>query len=322
MSQNVVKYTLIFLKEAVLLMQSKLIHGILNLKKEKNAVILAHYYAPGEVQEIADYVGDSFYLAKAAKSTDADIIVFCGVSFMGESAKILNPEKKVLMPDITADCAMAHMASREKILEMREKYTDLSVVCYINSTAELKCLSDVCVTSSNAVRIVRALPEKNIFFIPDGNLGRHVKEQVPDKNIILNDGFCPVHVGITADMIRAEKKNHPSALVLSHPECKEDVLALSDFAGSTADIIKYATESECGEFIVCTECGVLHELKRRNPEKSFYFGSECPFCRDMKLNTLRSVLDCLKNETNEVKVSDEIREGALKPLLRMLELGR
>ena len=186
------------------------------LKKEKNAVILAHYYSPAEVQEIADYVGDSFYLAKIAKQSKADIIVFCGVYFMGESAKILNPDKKVLMPDLTADCAMAHMVADGIIDEMRNKYDDLAVVCYINSTAELKCQSDVYVTSSNAVKIVKSLPNKNIFFIPDKNLGRFVAEQVPEKNIILNDGCCPIHAKITAEQLLAEKENHPEALVLSH----------------------------------------------------------------------------------------------------------
>ncbi len=303
-------------------MQNKIKEEIRLLAKEKRAVILAHYYTSKEVQEIADYVGDSFYLAKNAKNTDAEVIVLAGVSFMGESAKILNPDKRVLMPDPSADCAMAHMATEERISEMRKKYPELSVVCYINSTAELKSLSDVCVTSSNAVDIVKKMPEHNIFFIPDGNLGRHVKEAVPQKNIILNDGYCPIHVGISADMVKMEKEVHPDALVLSHPECKEEVLALSDFAGSTADIIKYAEESEASDFIICTECGVLHELQRRNPEKHFYFGSVCPVCKDMKLNTLEGVLDVLKNGENEITVSRELSEKALKPLLRMLELGK
>ena len=191
---------------------------ILQLKKEKNAVILAHYYAPAEAQEVADYVGDSFYLAKIAKKSTADIIVFCGVSFMGESAKILNPNKKVLMPDLTADCPMAHMVKPGQIQKMREKYEDLAVVCYINSTAELKCQSDVCVTSSNAIKIVRALPNKNIFFIPDRNLGRYVASQVPEKNIIINSGYCPIHASITKEQLLAEKEKHPNAPILIHPE--------------------------------------------------------------------------------------------------------
>jgi len=297
-------------------------YKIEKLKKEKNAVILAHYYAPKEAQEIADYVGDSFYLAKIAKKSDADIIVFCGVYFMGESAKILNPDKTVIMPDVTADCPMAHMASVEKIKEMREKYSDLAVVCYINSTAELKCESDVCVTSSNAVKIVKALPNKNIFFIPDKNLGRYVAEKVPEKNIFLNDGCCPVHVAITAEAVKAEKQKYPNALVLSHPECKDEVLALSDFAGSTAEIIEYANKSEFSEFIICTEDGVDYKLISDNPNKSFYYPKPCPCCVDMKLNTLENIYNCLKNNKNPVEISEEMHEKAIKPLNRMLELAK
>ena len=290
------------------------------LKKEKNAVILAHYYAPAEVQEIADYVGDSFYLAKIAKQSKADIIVFCGVYFMGESAKILNPDKKVLMPDLIADCAMAHMVADGIIDEMRNKYDDLAVVCYINSTAELKCQSDVCVTSSNAVKIVKSLPNKNIFFIPDKNLGRFVAEQVPEKNIILNDGCCPIHAKITAEQLLAEKENHPEALVLSHPECNADILALSDYTGSTADIIAYARQSNADEFIICTEDGVNYKLITDNPDKKFYFPNPHPCCADMKLNTLEAVLSVLQNEDNEVVVEDSVRTCALLPLERMLEI--
>ena len=250
------------------------------LKIEKNAVILAHYYAPAEVQEIADYVGDSFYLAKIAKQSEADIIVFCGVQFMGESAKILNPDKKVLMPDLTADCPMAHMVADGIIEEMRQRYDDLAVVCYINSTAELKCKSDVCVTSSNAVKIVRALPNKNIFFIPDHNLGSYVAEQVPEKNIILNDGCCPIHAKITVSQVLAEKEKHPKAKVLTHPECDAAVIELSDYIGSTADIIAYAKKSEVSEFIVCTEDGVDYKLITDNPNKRFYYPNPHPCCRE------------------------------------------
>ena len=291
------------------------------LKKEKNAVILAHYYAPSEVQEIADYVGDSFYLAKIAKQSKADIIVFCGVYFMGESAKILNPDKKVLLPDLTADCAMAHMVADGIIDEIRKKYDDLAVVCYINSTAELKCQSDVCVTSSNAVKIVKSLPNKNIFFIPDKNLGRFVAEQVPEKNIILNDGCCPIHAKIAAEQLLAEKENHPEALVLSHPECNADILALSDYTGSTADIIVYARQSNADEFIICTEDGVNYKLITDNPEKRFYYPEPHPCCIDMKRNTLEAVLSVLQNEDNEVVVEDSVRTRALLPLERMLEIA-
>ncbi len=295
---------------------------IAELKIEKNAVILAHYYTPPEIMEIADYIGDSFYLARIAKESKADIIVFCGVSFMGESAKILNPDKKVLMPDLTADCPMAHMVKDGKIEEMRKLYDDLAVVCYINSTAQLKCKSDVCVTSSNAVKIVESLPNKNIFFIPDRNLGSFVKELVEDKNIILNDGCCPIHAKITSEQIKAERESHPDALLLSHPECENEVLVQSDYIGSTADIIKYVKQSACNEFIICTEDGVEYKLMEENPQKKFYFPNPCPKCTDMKLNTLSKVLSVLQNEDNEVLVSDEVREKALLPLERMLELGK
>ncbi len=292
------------------------------LKREKNAVVLAHYYTSAEVQEIADYVGDSFYLAKIAKQSKADIIVFCGVYFMGESAKILNPDKKVLMPDLTADCPMAHMVADGIIDEMRKKYDDLAVVCYINSTAKLKCQSDVCVTSSNAVKIVKSLPNKNIFFIPDKNLGRFVAEQVPEKNIIINDGCCPIHVKITAEQLCAEKEKHPEALVLSHPECEAEVLEKSDYIGSTADIIAYAKQSNADEFIVCTEDGVNYKLISDNPDKRFYYPDPHPCCADMKLNTLDTVLSVLKNEDKEVVIEDRVRDGALLPLEKMLELTK
>ena len=303
-------------------MESQVKEKILKLKKEKNAVILAHYYVPDEVQKIADYVGDSFYLAKVAKKSTADILVFCGVYFMGESAKILNPDKKVLMPDFAADCPMAHMVVKGKIEKMRDNYKDLAVVCYINSTAELKAKSDVCVTSSNAISIVRALPNKNIFFIPDKNLGRFVAEQVPEKNIILNDGFCPIHAAITAKEVKNEKNDHPNALVLTHPECEAEILDISDFIGSTAEIISYAAKSNCEEFIVCTEDGVEFKLLGDNPTKKFYFPKKRPCCADMKLNTLDKLLHTLKTEENEIVVTDELREAALLPLDRMLELAR
>ncbi len=295
---------------------------IQKLKKEKNAVILTHYYAPAEAQEVADYVGDSFYLAKIAKKSTADIIVFCGVSFMGESAKLLNPDKKVLMPDLTADCPMAHMVAKGKIEEMREKYEDLAVVCYINSTAELKAKSDVCVTSSNAVGIVKALPNKNIFFIPDRNLGRYVASQVPEKNIIINDGCCPIHAAITKAQLLEQKKRHPSALILIHPECEPDLLEISDFIGSTAELIDYVAKSPLDEFIICTEDGVDYKLITDNPCKKFFYPEPHPCCADMKLNTLENILSVLGKEDNEVFVDDVMAEKARKPLDRMLELGR
>jgi len=292
------------------------------LKSEKNAVIFAHYYAPEEAQQVADYVGDSFYLAKLAKKTDADIIVFCGVSFMGESAKIINPERKVLMPDLTADCPMAHMVRPGIIDEMRRKISDLAVVCYINSSAELKCQSDVCVTSSNAVKIVKSLPNKNIFFIPDRNLGKFVAKQVPEKNIIINEGFCPIHAAITKEQLQHAKDEYPEALVLAHPECEPEILEISDYIGSTADIIDYAKMSDNKEFIICTEDGVKYKLTNDNPGKKFYFVSPSPCCKDMKLNTLENILSVLEKEDKVVDIDENIREAALVPLSRMLECAK
>ena len=295
---------------------------IKQLKKEKNAVILAHYYVPDEVQEIADYIGDSYYLSKAAKDTDADIIVFCGVSFMGESAVILNPDKKVLMPDLSADCAMAHMVNLDKVCSMRETYDDLAVVCYINSTAEIKCLSDVCVTSANAVKIVKNLPNQNIFFIPDGNLGRYVAEQVPEKNVMLNDGYCPIHAAMTVEQVRKAKAEHPGAKFLVHPECTKDLLDEADYIGSTSGIIHFVAEDDGEEYIIGTEVGVFYELKKQNPDKKFYTISPNQICLDMKLVTLEKVLEVLKHETNEMTITEEMREKALAPLEKMLMLAK
>ena len=291
------------------------------LKKEKNAIILAHYYVLDEVQEAADFVGDSFALAKKAKETDADIIVFAGVLFMAESAKLLNPNKKVLLPDMHADCPMAHMATLAKIQKMREEYEDLAVVCYVNSTARLKSASDVCVTSSNAVDIVRNLKNKNIFFIPDQHLGAYVKKKVPQKNIILNDGYCITHHSMTKEIALSSKQEHPEALLLVHPECNEDVVKLADYAGSTAGIINYAKNSKHTEFIIGTELGVLCELKKQCPKKIFYPMSKDLICTNMKKVTLPAIKDCLENETNEIILDEETMIKANKPLERMLELA-
>ena len=298
------------------------VEEIQKLKKEKNAVILAHYYVRPEVQEIADYIGDSFYLSKVATKLQEKTIVFCGVSFMGESAKILNPEKTVLMPDMTADCPMAHMADVETIRKMRKEYDDLAVVCYINSTAALKEYSDVCVTSANAVKIVKELPNKNIFFIPDGNLGRYVAEQVPEKHIIFNDGYCPIHAAMSAEAVKREKEKHPEAKFLVHPECTGDLLKLADYIGSTSGIINYAKNSDAEEFIICTENGVRHKLEKENPGKKFYFTETEPLCVDMKKITLEKILHVLKTGENEVQISEELRELSKRPLEKMLELAK
>jgi len=293
-----------------------------SLKKEKNAVILAHYYVPGEVQEIADYIGDSFYLSKIAKDAEQDTIVFCGVSFMGESAKILSPGKQVLMPDITAGCPMAYMAQVEKIEEVRRKYDDVAVVCYINSTGELKKHSDVCVTSANAMKIVQALPNKNIYFIPDENLGRYVASKVTDKHFIFNDGFCPLHKEFSKTDIEKVRKAYPGALLLVHPECRMEVLEDADYIGSPSGIIEYTSESDAKEFIIGTEPGVMYELERRNPGKKFYPLVEGKVCPDMKKITLEKVLKCMEEGTGVVEVTEELRNSANASLDRMLELAR
>lgn len=292
------------------------------LKKEKNAVILAHYYVNDEVQKIADYIGDSYYLAKIAKEVPQQVICFCGVSFMGESAKILNPEKTVVMPDPDADCPMAHMVDIDRIKEVREQYEDVAVVCYINSQADIKQYADVCVTSSNAMKIVNALPNKNIFFIPDENLGRYLASQLSDKNFIFNDGFCHVHKSIDKEEVIKAKVARPDALVLAHPECTMEVLALADYIGSTSGIIDYATASDAKEFIICTEMGVFYELNQKNPEKKFYSVGHRQFCPNMKRITLEKVLASLENLSPEVELDEELSKKADYPLNRMLELAK
>ena len=303
-------------------MNEEIKNEIQKLKKEKDAVILAHYYVDGKVQEIADYVGDSYYLAEIATKVPESTIVFCGVSFMGESAKILNPKKRVVMADGHADCPMAHMVDVDKIREVRKEYPDVSVVCYVNSTAEIKAESDVCVTSSNALKIVKNLPNKNIFFIPDRNLAHYIAGLVPEKHFIYNEGFCIVHEYMEVEEIQDAKKAHPDAEVLAHPECPQAVLELADYIGSTTGIINYAGETDAQEMIICTESGVLYELEKRYPEKKFYFTETLPVCRNMKKVTLEKILHVLKTGENEVFVDDALREESKKPLERMLELAK
>lgn len=292
------------------------------LKKEKDAVILAHYYVADEVQQVADYIGDSYYLAKVAKQVPQSVICFCGVSFMGESAKILNPEKTVIMPDLEADCPMAHMANIDKIKEMREQYEDLAVVCYINSSAELKQYADVCVTSSNAYKIVKSLPNHHIYFIPDENLGRYLATLLPEKHFIFNDGFCHVHKSITAANVKIAKEARPEALVLAHPECTMDVLNMADYIGSTSEIIEYATNSTAKEFIICTEMGVFYELNQKNPDKKFYSVGHRQFCPNMKRITLEKTKKALEDLEPVVKIDGELAAKAERALDRMLELAK
>lgn len=293
---------------------------IKELKKEKDAVILAHYYTTDRIQALADYVGDSYYLSKIVNEIPQKIILFCGVSFMGESAKILNPEKTVIMPDIYADCPMAHMADIDEIKAVREKYEDAAVVCYINSTAKIKAASDVCVTSANALKIIKALPNHNIYFIPDGNLGRYIADMLPEKNFILGDGYCHVHTSIKRAALEKAKKLHPEALILAHPECTRDVLEIADYIGSTSQIINFAARSDANVFMICTEMGVLYELQLKNPDKKFYFVGHRQFCPNMKKITPEKVLEQLKNMSNEVK-TDKLFGEANKALDRMLALA-
>lgn len=299
-----------------------MMNRIKQLKEEKNAVILAHYYVNADVQEVADFIGDSFYLAKKASETDADKIVFAGVEFMGESAKILNPNKHVYMPDAHADCPMAHMVTIENIKKMREKYDDLAVVCYINSTAEIKTYSDICVTSSNAVKIVNKLPNKNIFFIPDQNLGSYVATQVKDKNIILNSGFCPRHHIMTKEDVLNAKKEHPNALVAVHPECKPEVLEEANYIGSTSGIIDYIVGNNAKEFIVGTVDGVYATILKQAPDKKLYNVVRTQVCPNMKLNSLEKIINVLETGENEVFLDEEFMNKAKAPLERMLELAK
>ena len=295
---------------------------IQQLKKDTDTVILAHYYVDGEVQDIADFVGDSYFLAKKAKEVTQQNIVFCGVSFMGESAKLLNPTKNVYMPDATADCEMAHMVNLEDIDRVRQEHPDVAVVCYVNSTAEIKAKSDVCVTSSNALRIVKALPNKDIFFIPDQNLARYIADQLPEKNFIFNNGYCHVHHGIQVEEIKKAKEQYPDALVLTHPECRKEVCDMSDFIGSTSEIIDFATASDAKEFIVVTEIGVFHELKRRNPGKEFHQVKVIQICPNMKKVSLKKVKDAMLGKCPEVVLSEDLMQLANAPLEKMIEIGK
>ena len=304
--------------------KADLLAEIAQLKAERDAVILAHYYVADEVQDIADYVGDSFGLSKKAAELDCKVLVFAGVQFMGESAKLLSPEKTVLMPAPDADCPMAHMVTEQAIADARAAYDDLAVVCYVNSTIETKALSDVCVTSSNAVKIVSQLPEKNIFFVPDQHLASYVAAQLPDKNVLYNPGHCPIHDAIALDEIVRLKGEHPGAPVLMHPECPAEVLAQADYAGSTSGIIGQAVEGEAEEYIIATVSGVQHQIDQRveGSGKRFYYPQPTPRCEDMDKITLEGVRDALRDGTGEVPMPDEsVREAAGRSLERMLELA-
>ena len=300
----------------------QMLDRINELRKEKDVAILAHYYTDAAIQALADYVGDSYYLSKLATELPQSTIMLCGVSFMGESIKLLNPEKTVIMPDYLADCPMAHMADAERIQKIRDEYEDLAVVCYINSTAAIKAHADVIVTSANALKIVKALPNRNIYFIPDENLGRYIAQFLPDKNVIFNEGFCHVHTSIKRENVLKAKELHPSALVLAHPECTPQVLELADYIGSTSGIIDYATKSPAQIFIICTEMGVLYELEQKNPGKKFYSVGHRQFCPNMKRISIEKVLRQLECMEYVVEVDQELMDKARAGLDRMLELAR
>lgn len=298
------------------------IERIEQLKKEKDVLVLAHFYVPDEVQAIADHLGDSYALSKIAADAEQSTILFCGVRFMGESAKILSPDKTVLLPDAEADCLMAHMITPEQVLEMKKQYPEAAVVCYINSTSETKAVCDVIVTSANAKKIVESLPNKEICFVPDCNLGRFLAKGMPDKVFHFHDGCCPIHARVRPQDILDAKAEHPEALVCIHPECTEDCVAVSDYAGSTSGIIKFATESDAKEFIIVTEPGVLCELKKRNPNKTFYPLEKLGICEDMKKITLEKVLYTLETFDNQVVMEEKLREDAKSALVRMRELAQ
>lgn len=301
------------------MIRNQMIEEIRDLKEKRKAVILAHLYQNDEIQEIADFTGDSLELSIKAADTDADIIVFCGVKFMAETAKILSPEKTVLLPTPKAGCSLADMITGDMVLSLKEHYPGAAVVCYVNSSAEVKAVSDYCCTSSNAVKLVRNIPENEIIFIPDNNLGSYVAKQVPEKRIILWNGHCPIHDQVTVTELDYIKGKYPKAPVLVHPECRQEVCQEADFVGSTSAILKYARESSFPTYIIGTEKGILYRLQKENPEKSFIMLSPNLLCSDMKLTTIADVYDVLSNMKNEITVDNKTRVKAVNALNNMLK---
>ena len=295
-----------------------IIAKIQELKEAKNAIILAHYYQPPEVQDIADFVGDSLELSKKAAANDAEVIVFCGVRFMAETAKTLSPEKTVLLPAEDAGCPMADMIAPEDVRVLKEAHPGAAVVCYVNTTTDIKAVSDYCVTSSNAVKVVSAIPEQEIIFIPDRNLGQYVAAQVPDKKFWFFEGFCPTHNFIGPEDVEAIRRQEPDAEILAHPECRPEVLALVDFIGSTGQILRRAKESPNKKIVVCTEGGILHQLRKDNPDKQFVLLSPNLVCTNMKKITLPLVLESLEEMEHRIEVPEDLRVLAVKALNRML----
>lgn len=295
-----------------------MIDEIMQLKKERDAIILAHYYQSPEIQKIADIVGDSLALAREGSKAKEKMIVLCGVRFMAESAKILSPEKTILIPRMDAGCPMADMITDEQLLAYKKDNPDRLIVSYVNTTALVKTYTDVCVTSSNALKILKQLQGEKILFLPDKNLGAYIKTQLPNADIELWPGFCITHHQLKASTILMMKEEQPDALVLAHPECNSDVLEHADFIGSTKDIIDYATSSTHLHFIIATEEGILHPLQEKNPHKKFYLASDRLVCRNMKKTKLEDVRDCLKNQQTEILLDQNVIESAKRPLDRML----
>jgi quinolinate synthase len=301
-------------------LKSEIIDSINKLKKQKNAVILAHCYQNIEIDEAADFVGDSLFLSQKAASTEAEIIVFAGVYFMAETAKILSPEKKVFLPRMESGCLMADMINAEELKAFKKLHKGAPVICYVNSSAETKAESDICCTSANAVQIVKSLSEKKILFVPDRGLGAYVASQATEKEIICYYGYCPTHMRIKPSDILSLKEKYPDAEVLVHPECHMEVIKYADYTGSTAGIMKKARESTSKKFIIATEIGVVERLKRDLPEKTFILASEKAFCENMKWNTLEDILICLDKEINGVNVEKSVSEKARTSILRMLKV--
>ena len=307
---------------------TELISEIKRLKEEKNAMILAHYYQIGEIQDIADIVGDSLALAQKAAQTDASILVVCGGHFMGETAKILSPEKKVLVPDLNAGCSLADSCKAEDFEAFIKEHPGHTVISYVNTTAAVKALTDVVVTSSNAQKIVSQFPkDAKIIFGPDRNLGNYINS-VTGRNMLLWNGACHVHEQFSTEKLISLRKQYPEAKVLAHPECRQTIIALADVVGSTQALLNYAINSDSRQFLVATESGILHEMTQRCPGKEFIpvppedSTCACNECNFMRLNTLEKLYNCLKNETPEIQVDESLREKAVKPILRMLEMSK
>ncbi|MCX6310583.1 MAG: quinolinate synthase NadA [Bacteroidetes bacterium] len=300
--------------------------AIKKLKKEKNAVILAHYYQEGDIQDVADFIGDSLGLSQEAAKTKSEIIVFAGVHFMAETAKILNPNKKVLLPDLNAGCSLADSCPPDKFLAFKKKYPDHIVITYINCSAEIKALSDIICTSSNAEKIVRSLPEnQKIIFAPDKNLGRYISKQT-GREMVLWDGSCMVHEIFSLEKITKLKAKHPEAKFIAHPECEEAVLQLADYIGSTTGLLNFTKKDSAQTFIVATETGILHQMEKESPQKTFIpappnNNCACNDCPHMKLNTLEKLYICLRDESPEITMSVDLIERSVKPIQRMLELS-